>query len=169
MSTELIKAAFNAEAKGVAVCQSAQIEYIGDSQVLTITGLIGSKPFTHRTEPFKKGHPVPPGLVKEVLRFKKLETVLDDEVSTINMLTHEPMAIKRMNTNRTGLRDALAVLKEKARAARQRSMEAGEKANEAFERQQAAIDSLNQYADEVTRESDDVLAELGQFGNGGPE
>jgi hypothetical protein len=168
MSTELIKTAFNAEAAGVAVCQSAQVEYIGDSQVATITGLIGNKPFTHRTEPFLKGT-MPTGLVADVLRFKKLETVLDEEVSNINFLTHEPMAIKRMNTNRTGLRDALAVLKEKAKAARQRSMEAGEKANEAFERQQAAIDSLNQYADEVTRESDDVLAELGQFGNGAPE
>lgn len=74
-----------------------------------------------------------------------------------------------MNTNRTGLRDSLAALKERAAQSRQKSMEAGEKIALAFKRQQEATDSLNKYAEEVTREADDVLAELGQFGNGAPE
>lgn len=76
---------------------------------------------------------------------------------------------KPMNSNRTGLRDSLASLKERAAQSRQKSLEVGEKIALAFKRQEEATESLNKYADEVTREADDVLAELGQFGNGSPE
>jgi hypothetical protein len=167
MSTELIKAAFNAEAKGVAVCQSAQIEYIGDSQVLTITGLIGSKPFTHRTEPFKKGHSVPPDLVQEVLRFKKLETVLDDEVSTINMLSHEPMVVKPMK-NRTGFGGLGASLK---------ALDELKAMADDFNREMDSVKSegatvaadAKQIAEQAKREIAEARNYLAQFGNGGPE
>ncbi len=159
MSTATIKAAFNAEAKGVAVCHRANVEYIEGKQVLTLSGLIGGQPFTHRSEPFE-GDPTQMAirLVPEVLRFKKFERALDEEVKTINM-----------NTNRTGLRDALSVLKDKMAAAREKSLQATEKAAEAFDKQEKATSALNQYAAEVTKEADDVMAELGQFTNGAPE
>lgn len=71
-------------------------------------------------------------------------------------------------SNRTGLRDSLAVFKEKARVARERSLQASDKIAAAFAHQEAVTQSLNQYADDVLKEANDVLSELGQFSNGGP-
>lgn len=73
-----------------------------------------------------------------------------------------------MISNRTGLRDSLAALKEKARVAREKSLATSDKLTEAFAHQQRVTESLEQYADDVLKESNEVLAELGQFSNGGP-
>lgn len=76
---------------------------------------------------------------------------------------------KPMISNRTGLRDAMAAIKEKAASARDKSLAASEKVKEAFEHQARVTESVERYADDVMKESNEVLAELGQFSNGGPE
>lgn len=90
----------------------------------------------------------------------------------VDQIIHDPLPIietKPMISNRTGLRDAMAAIKEKAAAARDKSLAASEKVKEAFEHQARVTESVERYADDVMKESNEVLAELGQFSNGGPE
>jgi hypothetical protein len=172
MSTELIKAAFNAEAAGVAVCQSAQVEYIGDSQVLTITGLIGSKPFTHRTEPFKKGHVLPPSFMQvfgQTLEAKTNEINAADRI--VEKIIHDPLPVierpRAMGiTNAGSLGERLAG---KVKAAQDRIAIAEEKANGGFARMDRAAIEVEKVADVIEREASELESKLGQITNFSPE
>jgi hypothetical protein len=89
----------------------------------------------------------------------------------VDKIIHDPLPVierpKAMG-NRTGLRDAIAAMRNDLAAAREAAMQAGGEIRDAVDGTKAATHAIKQMAQEVRDETAEALSELGQFSNGGP-
>jgi hypothetical protein len=89
----------------------------------------------------------------------------------VEKIIHDPLPVierPRAMGNRTGLRDAIAAMRNDLASARAEAMQAGGEIKDAVDGTKAATQAIKQMAQEVREETAEALSELGQFSNGGP-